>query len=143
MLTDFFTRNLDIAFGIYGLSFFVMGIVILIQVQKRKDSSFRLSRVIGILAGFGLTHGLNEWLEMFAIIRGYHSEIFDLIQLMFLALSYIFLFEFGRRLILLSFPAKFLNKWVTVALFLLALILIVTLKYERSIWPRYFLGFPG
>ncbi len=100
MLTDFFTRNLDIVFGIYGLSFFFMGIVILIQIQKRKDSSFKLSRVIGILAGFGLSHGLNEWLEMFAIIKGYHSEIFNLMQLMVLTLSYIFLFEFGRRLIL-------------------------------------------
>ncbi len=143
MLTDFFTRNLDIVFGIYGLSFFVMGIVILIQIQKRKDSSFKLSRVIGVLAGFGLSHGLNEWLEMFAIIKGHHSEVFNLIQLIVLTLSYIFLFEFGRRLILLSFPAKFLNKWVTVAFSSLVLILIVMLRYGENIWPRYFLGFPG
>ncbi len=140
MLTNFFVKNLDIVYFVYGLSFFVMGIAILIQ--PRQESTFRLVDVIGILAGFGLSHGLNEWLDMFAIIRGCHSNLYELIRLIVLALSYIFLFEFGRRLTLLSLK-KFLSESITVCLCLLALILVFTLNEERSIWPRYLLGLPG
>lgn len=145
MLTEFFTKNLDIVFMIYGLSFVVMAIAILIQ--PRRQSIFRLSDIIGLLAGFGVTHGLNEWLDMFNIFEtSAHihrsSYIFDITRLTILGISYIFLFEFGRRLVSLRVK-KILNKWITVSLCFLTFVLGFILKEERSIWPRYFLGFPG
>lgn len=140
MLKNFFVENLDIVFFLYGLAFVIMGIAIL--VQPRKDTIFRLSDIIWLLAGFGLSYGLNEWLDMFAIIKEYQAELFNLIRLAILAISYIFLFEFGRRLTLLS-CGKFINKWTTITLCFLVLIFAFILKCERSIWPRYFLGFPG
>ncbi len=140
MLTDLFVKNLDIVFFVYGLSFFVMGIAIIIQ--PRQESIFRLADITGLLAGFGLSHGLNEWLDMFAIIKGCHSNLYELIRLVVLAISYVFLFEFGRRLTLLS-SKKFLNRSVTALLCFFVLVLVITLRQERSIWPRYLLGFPG
>lgn len=140
MLTDFFVRNLDIVFFFYGLSFAVMAIAIL--VQPRRKSIFRLADVIWILAGFGITHGINEWLDMFAIIKWPHSNLFNLIRLVILAISFIFLYEFGRRLISLE-TKEVLNKWSTVILCFLVLVGILVFKQEPSIWLRYLLCLPG
>ncbi len=140
MLAKLFTENLDIVFFVYGLSFVVMGIAILIQ--PRGETAFRLTDIIWLLAAFGFVHGLNEWLDMWAIIRGSNSSVFASIRLVCLPVSFFFLFEFGRRFILLS-RKKFLSKWVTVFLCFSVLVLEYLLKYDHSIWPRYLLGFPG
>lgn len=143
MLTEFFIKNLDMVFFIYGLAFFTMAIGILIQPHTlRAESIFRLSDIVWLLAGFGLIHGANEWLDMVTIMRGYSQTAWNLIRVITLASSYIFLFEFGRRFILLSFN-RFLNRWVTVVFSVIVLALIFLLREERTIWPRYLLGFPG
>lgn len=140
MLTKLFTENLDLVFFVYGLSFVVMGTAIL--VQPRRETAFRLTEIIWLLAVFGLVHGLNEWLDMWAIIRGSHSDALASIRLICLTVSYFFLFEFGRKFILLS-RKKFLDKRITVLLCFSVLALFLSLKCEPSIWPRYILGFPG
>lgn len=140
MLTDIFVKNLEIVFFIYGLSFVFMGIAIFIQ--PRRGSMFSLSNILWLLAAFGLTHGLNEWLDMFAIIKESHSGVFNTIRLTTLFVSFVFLFEFGRRLVSLRHRG-FFNKWITVGPCLLTLAFIFISKHEGSIWPRYFLGFPG
>lgn len=140
MMFDIFIKNLDIVFFIYGFFFVFMGVAILIQ--SRRESIFSISKILWILAAFGLTHGLNEWLDMFAIIRGGHSNTFNLTRLTILFVSYVFLFEFGRRCISLRYK-KFFNKWITVGLCLLTLAFIFISKHEKSIYIRYFLGFPG
>ncbi len=145
MISDFFSKNLDVVFMIYGLGFVAMGIAIL--TQPRRESVFKLADVIWILAGFGLTHGLNEWLDMFSLIainKYLHGAyVLGLIRLAVLSVSYVFLFEFGRRLI--SFRLKRLSdKWVITAfLCFVVMALMIFIKQERSVWPRYFLGFPG
>jgi len=144
MLTQFFTSNLDVVFMVYGLSFVIMAVSILIQ--PRKESIFILSDILWILAGFGLTHGLNEWLDMFGIIAikvgGKDSNLFNFVRLIVLAVSYLFLLEFGRRLLLLK-SKKYLSCWLTFSLCFLTVTFMLVSSQERSIWPRYFLGFPG
>lgn len=144
MLKQFFTSNLDVVFMVYGLSFVIMAVSILIQ--PRKESVFRLSDILWILAGFGLTHGLNEWLDMFSIIvlkrGGQDSDLFNFVRLTILAVSFVFLFEFGRRLLLLKLK-KYLTGWLTLSLCFFAFTFMLVSSQERSIWPRYFLGFPG
>lgn len=145
VLTEIFTKNLDIIFFIYGLAFFVMGISIFAQpLSVRRDSMFELSNIIWILAGFGVTHGLNEWLDMAGIVKGYNSNIWNLIRVLVLTLSFALFFEFGLRLVLLNLKKlKLLEKWVTFALTLFVIVLIFISSQERSIWPRYLLAFPG
>lgn len=145
MLTQILTKNLDIVFFIYGLAFFVMGTSILAQPGSvRRDSIFELASTIWILAGFGITHGLNEWLDMAGIVRGYNSDIWNFTRVLVLTLSFVFLFEFGRRLILLSFKdLKPLKKRGTLALTILVAALIFIPHQDRTIWPRYLLALPG
>lgn len=139
MLTKLLLDNLDLVFLIYGLAFFAVGMAIL--MQRRKDSAFKLGDILWLLGWFGISHGTNEWLDMLGIIKGYHTHLWDYLRASVLTLSYIFLFEFGRRLIFLSFK-RFHIRW-TVILSFFTVIFMFIFKYDPTIWPRYFLGLPG
>lgn len=142
MLTEIFTKNLEIVFFIYGLAFFTMGVVIF--AKPRTESIFKLAGIIWILAAFGVIHGLREWCR--ALVIEEHGPVWDSAQLITLFASYVLFFEFGRRFIVLSF-SRFLNKWFTIVMSSLALALIpvsiFALKENPDICIRYFLGFPG
>lgn len=141
MLPQLLNKNLDIIFLVYGAAFFSMGIAILTQ-RYSKDSSFEIADIIWLLAFFGLIHGVNEWLDMIAIIKGFNSTAWNLTTTLILTLSFIILIEFGRRLMRLH-TNRFLNKWSTVTLALAAIIFIIVSKQPPSIYPRYLLGFPA
>ncbi|MEW6601673.1 MAG: PAS domain S-box protein [Nitrospirota bacterium] len=147
-----FYQNLDIVFFIYGFAFVVMGITLL--VQPKKMSEFEIANILWLLAAFGITHGVNEFLDMWAIIKGRNATL-DLIRWFILVISYIALFEFGRRLFRLKIPesshmrkriAKPLQWWLLPAA--LVFICIAGLSSSDfwkvgSIWTRYLLGLPG
>ena len=148
------TNNLDIIFFIYGLAFFVMGISILIV--PKKESTFKLSGILWPLAWFGLIHGLNEWLDMWEMIK-YKGDLINAVRLLFLITSFIFLFEFGRNLLresLFKKPSK-LGRKISASLFwwispvIAILILSMTFFSYPNFWTscailaRYSLGFPG
>ena len=98
-----FYQHLDVVFFIYGFAFVVMGITVL--VQPKKMSEFEIANILWILAAFGITHGLNEFLDMWAIIKGRNPAL-DMIRWFILVASFIALFEFGRRLFRLKIPAS-------------------------------------
>lgn len=145
MFKEFFLGNFDVVFFVYGLFFVLMGFCVFIQ--NRGKSNFKLANIIWLLGIFGLTHGLNEWLDMFAIIRSDTTQLFDQIRFSMLLVSYIFLFEFGRRFVLISVDdirwKKFLGNWLFVFLCLIVALGLLFSKAEQSIWPRYCFGFPG
>ncbi len=140
MFAEFFTKNLDVVFLISGASYVAMAVAI--YAQPHHESSFRLADIMGLLAGFGMAHGINEWLYMFALIKKDQEIILTNIRAIALTIAFVFLFEFGRRLIILSLK-KFLNKWITIVLYFLVFVLIAVTKENPVIWPRYLLGFPG
>ncbi|RJQ55034.1 MAG: GAF domain-containing protein [Nitrospiraceae bacterium] len=149
---NFFQENLDIVFFIYGVAFMAMGVAIL--TQPREASGFRLANIFWLLALFGLVHGLNEFLDMWAIIKGRHPAL-DLVRWFALVISYIFLFEFGRRLFCLTRPgsppyqkniARLLSWWITpVTGIIIFTAGSVSHDFWKTgnIWARYLLGFPG
>lgn len=153
LILRWFENNSDIVFFFYGLAFFVMGISILTQPKKR--SALKIANILWLLAGFGLVHGINEWLDMWAIIK-YRTRALDLARLFCLTLSFIFLFEFGKRLLSESIDRE-LSPWrkrtvgyLSWAVYLIAGIFIFfnSFKYYDfwkvgSIWARYLLAFPG
>ena len=51
---------------VYGLAFFCMGIVVLVERDRGSDK--RLRHALRPLAAFGILHGIHEWLEMFQIL---------------------------------------------------------------------------
>ncbi|MBF0519534.1 MAG: hypothetical protein HQK92_07420 [Nitrospirae bacterium] len=91
-----FQNNLDIIYFIYGASYVIMGIVVL--RQPKEGSTFKLAGILWLLAGFGLFHGMNEWLNMWVLLKGRNTTI-DLLQWGCLTTSYAFLFEFGKKTI--------------------------------------------
>lgn len=103
MDADFFTRNIIGVFFIYGLSFFSMGLAIMLEASRASELNF--ARILQPLAWFGLIHGSHEWFEMFLLINagvypGYNlPEQVDTVRLIMLALSFIFLIAFGTGLI--------------------------------------------
>ncbi|MDD5350330.1 MAG: response regulator [Chthoniobacteraceae bacterium] len=88
--TAFFLRQLDYVFFVYGFAFIVLAAVCAMLQQR---NTFRLPWIwFGL---FGLTHGFNEWLEMSTVSVG-DSKPFAIVRVAIMALSFVFLLEFGR-----------------------------------------------
>jgi len=88
LVQAFFEHQLDYIFFMYGLAFILLGSVC---IMIRTSGSLRLLN----LGVFGIIHGINEWLDMLAISMGDNPD-FAKIRLFTMAMSFIFLFEFGR-----------------------------------------------
>ena len=86
----------------YGLSFFSMGLAVLLEVDRSSKLDF--ARALAPLAAFGLIHGSHEWLEMFLLIHTDFklSEYYQFVapvRIILLAASFFCLISFGARLI--------------------------------------------
>src|SRR3972149_4911898 len=146
-----FQANMDVVFFVYGLSFVFMGLAILFQ-PKDDSSQFRLGGILWLLAWFGLIHGANECLDMWAIIKG-RSRALDLIRLSFLVVSYLFIFEFGRRFFAVVREERgFWTQIKTSAWWITPLIVCLVLAVSvfsgdfwmaGGVWTRHLFGFPG
>lgn len=150
-MESFFIKNLDIVFFICGLSFFISGIAILLQLKIK--SKFMLADILWLLAVFCLIHGVAQFLRMWVSLKG-PGEILDLCRMCIEMISYLFFFGFGGYLfsiaIVTSIPTyKKLNR-----MFFYWLVLVVIIIAARGIvcpkdWltglviARYFLAFPG
>jgi signal transduction histidine kinase len=155
-LDEFFTLNREIILFIYGLGFFSLGFAIILQSQK--SSRLELGRALKWLAAFGITHALNEWGDFFIPIQArYMSNLFirflDVLQLILLAVSFAFLFQFGLSLLklndrwrwMIGLPLVLLTSWTFVIFFV-----ILPFQPDMTAWhhtasalARYFIGFPG
>ncbi|MCG6551202.1 MAG: PAS domain-containing sensor histidine kinase [Candidatus Magnetominusculus sp. LBB02] len=144
--------NMDVVLFIYGLSFVTVGFSI--AFQSKLDSAFKWTGSLWLLAGFGLTHGLNEWIDMWILIKGGNHAL-GLVGWFVLTASFAFLFEFGRRVVRIStgespscklLAAKYLGWWTTAGA--VVLVIAIAALYEDfstadSAAARYILGFPG
>ena len=152
----FFQTNRDIFFFIYGLTFFNMGVTILLQT--RRSSRLELARSLVWLALFGITHGLNEWGDFFipkqadylsaTAINGLY-----MFQLVILAVSFACLFEFGVTMLnplglvrsLHGLPVILFVAWFT-AIFFFISPFVMEMDAWRAIanaLARYFICLPG
>ena len=91
---------MEIVYFIYGLSFFLMGV--LIAAKRKKGSAFAFSREFNLLAAFAIIHGVGEWTEMFRLVyRGTsHREELHVLEeggILLMLVSFIFLLIFGLR----------------------------------------------
>ena len=101
MLTDFFIKNLDIAYFIYGVALLVLGIIIFLQLRVTEKSEYRLLNILWLLAFFGVTHAMHEFMNMFTSIKG-ELIFLEILGNTFLFISYLCLFLFGYQLINVS-----------------------------------------
>ncbi len=144
------TFYIDVVFFVYGLSLILLGIVV--TVRPREDSRFELARFIWLLAGFAFLHGMLEWAYLWKVVRGDNPGL-EVARPVFLFLSYIFLFEFGRRLLLASLLPESTSRLTALLspfsffILLSALLLAVGFADGKAealeIGARYLLGFSG
>jgi len=65
--------NMVFTFFIYGLSFFVLGVIV--YVYPKKNTDLKLADDLWLIALFGITHGVNEWVDMFILIAPGHEVL--------------------------------------------------------------------
>jgi signal transduction histidine kinase len=150
-MIDVFAQNIIIVYFFYGLSFFSMGLAVLLEVGHSSELDF--ARALRPLAAFGLVHGCHEWFEMMLLIHG-HSDAWwiDWLRLSLLAASFFMLVTFGARLIVgMSNRRLLLGMILSIfALWLIGL-LFVFIAYPADsgqmvaadVYTRYSLAIPG
>jgi len=88
-MKNYFEMQMDYIFFVYGLAFIGLSVVTYILSKEDKRLPW------GWLALFGLTHGLNEWLDLLAISWG-DGTMFAVCRWAIMTGSFLFLVEFGR-----------------------------------------------
>jgi len=154
-MAEFFTSNIILVYFFYGLSFFVMGLAVLLEYGHSSKLDF--ARALRPLIGFGLIHGSHEWFEMFLLIRertiGPLTAAWVLpVRMIALASSFLCLIAFGARLIAgpgkrklyLSLLSTITTIWV---IGLLGVIFNESTSQMRAVaadvYTRYALAIPG
>ncbi len=90
-------------FFVYGLAFFSMGL--LVWLESGRTSGFRGARVLRYLAGFGILHGLHEWVEAMTRLHGDglietpNPFLLNVADIVLLIVSFLLLIIFGFRMI--------------------------------------------
>ncbi len=149
-VTNLFHPYMDMIYTLYGAAFMSMGLVA--RVKRNHDSQLTLSRKLWLLAGFGLCHGFMEWLSHWDMWRV--GPWMVIAESCLLLASLLFLFEFGRRLVLASLPASarsglagaLLAPWIYLPMSLVALAGTIPRDdpmQALQVWIQYLLEFPG
>ncbi len=141
MAVQFFQQQLDYIYFFYGLAFVLLAAVCFVM---SRDPGRHLSWIW--LAGFGLTHGVNEWLQMLALGGSLgDSPVFAAVRLVLLTVSFILLFEFGRdgfgRLI--GPQGWSLGRWVYIPLLVSLTVALPFGMAALNVAARYSFGFTG
>lgn len=150
--------NLSIAiiFFVYGLAFFSMGLVILLEAGRSGD--LRIRYALRVLAVFGIVHGLHEWLEALELLHllpdlNLYNLTWENLRLGLLTFSFLPLAAFGAvllyktpRYVLISIAVPLLLVVVRAfgLLFLGAQVFNPTeLWAATDVWTRYVLAVPA
>ncbi|MGB9723739.1 MAG: sensor histidine kinase [Chloroflexia bacterium] len=156
-LNLFFTTNRALIYFVGGLSFFSMGLAS--ALERRRYSRLRLARHLGLLAGFGLLYGLNEWANLIIPLQErlpiptYISWL-SVLQLLARGLALALLFQFGVELLrptsprwrgVRFLPGLFVLFWVLALVYLWAAMRAPgeVLFSTGDVLARYLLGLPG
>lgn len=88
---------LFIVYFIYGLAFFSMGLILILEASRTPD--LEQKRLLLPLSVFGILHGVHEWLEIFTLqneqLHGNLSAWIIWFRLTLLAFSFITLWLYG------------------------------------------------
>ncbi len=145
MAVQFFQQQLDYIYFFYGLAFVLLAAVCFVM---SRDDRRHLPWIW--LAGFGLTHGIYEWLEMLAQSQG-DGPAFAAVRLGLMTVSFILLFEFGRdgmrRLAEPEAPhgprSRRPGRWVYFPLLVCLALAVPTGIQGLNAAARYVFGFTG
>lgn len=146
---------IPLIFFFYGLAFFSMGLAITLEISQCSDQSLR--NALRPLAGFGLLHGLHEWMEMIGLAKMLSEEVTGSlpwfgIRLGILVFSFLSLAAFGGMLIIrkgnvqrasLLIPLGLSAVWSFGTLILRNRYPYPELFDVADVWVRYSLAIPA
>lgn len=143
-----------IIYFLYGLAFFSMGLLVILEGNRASD--LRLRKALRPLAGFGIVHGVHEWVEMFEQIErllGHTQPIIpEYIRLALLAVSFVSLIAFGTYLLAYTETAQRVITLVPIGLEAIWVFGLASFRGNYSpddiwivadVWTRYTLAMPG
>jgi signal transduction histidine kinase len=138
----------------YGLAFFSMGLLVMIEGGRASD--LRLRRALRPLAAFGMVLAVHEWLEMYdgiANLLGQTAPNYIVgLRLMMLTFSFLSLAAFGSYLItvkpstwrlMLLIPLGLETVWAFGLLLLRNHYVAPVLWDVADVWTRYSLAIPA
>jgi signal transduction histidine kinase len=147
------TSSLVFIYFFYGLAFFSMGLLVMMEGGRSTDSRLRMA--LRPLAGFGLVHAANEWLEMFELAGAYtiqQAPLMPVLKFSLLAFSFLSLAAFGSYLLLgvestwrisLTIPLMLEAIWVFGLVSLKGNYLPQDMPAIADVWTRYSLAIPA
>jgi signal transduction histidine kinase len=143
-----------VVYFLYGLAFFCMGLLVIMEGNRASD--LRLRKALRPLAGFGIVHGIHEWVEMFEQLEGLlgHAQpiIPEYVRLALLAVSFVSLIAFGTYLLAYTETAQRVITLVPIGLEAIWVFGLVTFRGNypsdeiwkvADVWTRYMLAMPG
>jgi signal transduction histidine kinase len=143
-----------VIYFLYGLAFFSMGLLVIMEGNRASD--IRLRKALRPLAGFGIVHGLHEWVEMFDQIEQLvgHTEplIPPYVRLALLAVSFVSLIAFGTYLLAYTETAQRVTTLVPIGLEAIWVFGLASFRGAyppgeiwavADTWTRYTLAMPG
>jgi two-component system phosphate regulon sensor histidine kinase PhoR len=95
---------MEIILFVYGLSFFVLGTLVLFV--KTKESNIFFAKKIWLLGAFALCHAFVEWVFLYMYLYPDFTSMLNPIKVVLLLFSYLFLFEFSRFIVRESFKSE-------------------------------------
>ena len=143
-----------VVYFLYGLAFFSMGLLVAFEGGRSADE--RLRKALRPLIGFGIVHGLHEWLKMFdglltQLGHPNHPELVG-VELAMLAFSFLSLAAFGGFLLSKTETAQRVSLIVPLALetiWVFGLANFISdykgaeLIAVADVWTRYVLAIPA
>lgn len=143
-----------VVYFFYGLAFFSMGLLVILEGNRASD--VRLRKALRPLAGFGIAHGIHEWVEMFEqmeILIGHNQTIVpEYVRIALLAVSFVSLITFGTYMLAYSETAQRVILLVPIGLEAIWVFGLITFReiYPpdeiwgiADVWTRYMLAIPG
>lgn len=95
---------MEIILFIYGLSFFVLGTLVLFV--KTKESDIFFAQKIWLLGLFAILHAFVEWVFLYMYVYPEFEPLLSPVKVVLLLFSYLFLFEFSRFIVRESFKSE-------------------------------------
>jgi signal transduction histidine kinase len=150
-------ETLIIIFFLYGLAFYSMGLALFVESGRASELGF--ARSMRLLAGFGILHGIHEWLDMTeqGVIVYHQQPLYTWLMWLKLAImvtSFLALLLFGEQLLAQTQAGRKSNWRLTIgaALWYAVSCIVIRASYplNETTWiqaadalARYILGIPS
>jgi signal transduction histidine kinase len=147
---------MSIVYLFYGLAFFSMGLVVMLEGGRSSDE--RLRHALRPLAAFGLIHGLNEWVDLFhradlLPAQAIAEPLWIAFHLAILAFSFLSLAAFGASLLSPTPEIRRISLLLPLALVTVWSVGLLSWRGEYTtvpelwtvadVWTRYTLAIPA